>query len=160
MFYIVQSVLLTIVLPLAATIVDAAATGRAWYEAALAWFVFFGGVRLFTAGLSQVIRPQFTVNTILGEQHPNPGADHLAQELGFANLGLGLLGLLAPWMGWSVPAALAIGVFLFAAGIRHVAKRGKQTREWIATVTDLVFATALLVLFVIGLYAQLLGENG
>jgi hypothetical protein len=117
------------------------------------WFVFWAvGVRLFTAGLSQALRPGFTAGNILGG-----GADRsvfqVVQELGFANLGMGLIGILAlPFSGWIVPAAVAGGLFLGLAGIRHIVKPGKNTKELIATLTDLLVFVVLLV-FVIYVWA-------
>ena len=55
------------------------------------WFVFWPvGVRLFTAGLSQVLRPQFTTEKILRIKDSNQFI--IVQELGFANLSMGILG--------------------------------------------------------------------
>jgi hypothetical protein len=129
------------------------------------WFVFWAvGVRLFTAGISQAAQPDFTVQNILGgAANVVPSADPVAggaeprraqpvatlqivQELGFANISLGLLGLLTlPVPAWVVPAALVAGVFYALAAVRHVPKKNKSRKEWIATVTDAIAAAVLLV---------------
>jgi len=145
--YIVMILLLLIVGPIGATAIDVGSTDHPLLAAATFWFVFFGGVRLFIAGISQALNPAFTVNNILGQKDPNPGANHLAQELGYANIGLGVLGIVSPWLGWAPAGALAIGVFLLLAGMRHLAKRGKGAKEWFATATDLAFSVVLLVTF-------------
>ena len=76
------------------------------------WFVFWSvGVRLFLAGLQQSLRLQFTAHKILAIY----GADSLqiVQELGFANLGLGLIGILTILQeDWVLPSAIAGCVFL------------------------------------------------
>jgi len=147
--YIAQVLLFFVIAPITATAIDVATTGHGLVAAGTFWFVFFGGVRLLIAGISQAANPAFTVHNILGQKDPNPGANHLAQELGYANLGLGALGVVGPWLGWAPAGALAMGVFLVIAGLRHVAKRGKGAKEWVATVTDLAFGAVLLLAFVL-----------
>lgn len=149
MLYVGQILLFFVIGPVIATVIDAATTGHSAVAAASIWFVFFGGVRLVVAGVSQAVKPSFTVNNILGQTGENPGANYMAQELGFANIGLGLLGIVGPWFGWAPAGALAIGVFLVLAGLRHVSKRGKGGKEWFATVSDLLYGAVLLVIFVI-----------
>jgi hypothetical protein len=111
------------------------------------WFVFWAvGIRLFTAGLSQSLRPEFTAGNILGAKTADRSVLQIVQELGFANLGFGLIGILSlAFPTWIVPAAVAGGLFLGLAGIRHIAKSGKNTKEWIATLTDLLVFFILLV---------------
>jgi hypothetical protein len=67
------------------------------------WFTFWAvGVRLFLAGASQVFRPQFTLQGILGVK--DPGANVIVRELGFANISMGTLGLLSlVYPAWVVP---------------------------------------------------------
>ena len=149
--YTAQVLLLLVVAPVVATAADTAMAGRSLLEAASFWFVFFGGVRLLIAGLSQVVRPGFTVEEVLGQRRGNPGANYVVQELGFANIGLGLLGIIGPWLGWAPAGALALGAFLLLAGVRHVAKTGKAAKEWVATVTDLAFSVVLLVILALSL---------
>src|SRR6478609_6215113 len=56
------------------------------------WFVFWAiGVRLFLAGLRQIADPAFTAKTIFRIEDPK--ALIVVQELGFANMALGLLGI-------------------------------------------------------------------
>lgn len=58
------------------------------------WFTFWAvGVRLFLAGVSQVFRPQFTSEGILGVKDPD--AKVIVREVGFGNLSMGTLGLLS-----------------------------------------------------------------
>jgi len=152
MLYIGQIVLLFIVGPIAATAIDVSVTGNSIVAAGTFWFVFFGGVRLLLAGLSQAFNPGFTVNNILGQQGKNAGANYMTQELGFANIGLGLLAVIGPWLGWAPAGALAIGVFLVLAGLRHIGKKGKGAKEWFATISDVVFGAVLLVAFVLAIF--------
>ncbi len=147
--YLVMVVGLMVVLPIVSTVVELVAVpGSEPVAVAGKWFLFWGaGVRLFTAGVSQVLRPQFTSQAILGEE--NPTANQVVQELGFANLGLGVVGIVGAWVpGWAVPAAIAPAVFLLAAGIRHIVKPGKNRMELIATLSDLLVG-AVLAVFVV-----------
>jgi len=108
------------------------------------WFVFWSfGVRLLTAGLRQVVQPAFTARTILGIQGED--ALILVQELGFANLAMGLLGCLT-WirLDWILPSAIVGGVFYALAGAKHVTQKGKRFNEVLAMVSDLVIAAILL----------------
>ena len=83
------------------------------------------GTRLLVAGVSQVFRPQFTVQNILGAP--------------FANLTFGVLGILGTFIpGWAVPAAIAGGLFLGLAGFRHLPKKHPNVKESVATWTDLL----------------------
>ncbi|SDZ54183.1 DUF6790 family protein [Herbiconiux ginsengi] len=114
------------------------------------WFVFWAvGIRLFTAGLSQSFRPEFTAGNILGSKSADRSVLQIVQELGFANLGFGVIGILSlVFPTWIVPAAVAGGLFLGLAGIRHIGKAGKNTKEWIATLTDLLVFVVLAVFVV------------
>jgi len=149
--YFVMVIGLMVVLPLISVIAEFAVSGGSADVLPLAgkWFLFWGvGVRLFIAGLSQTFRPEFTAENILGNK--DTGATQVVKELGFANIGMGVLGLVAPWVaGWSVPAAIAPAIFLGLAGIVHVAKKHKNSKEWAATVTDLIVAIVLAIFVVV-----------
>jgi hypothetical protein len=147
--YLVVIPLLTLVLPVLSIVAERIASPAqldlVWLIGK--WFTFWGlGVRLFTAGLSQIFRPGVTSQTILGL--PNSSMDIIVRELGFANVAMGVIGmasLVAP--DWLAPAALAGGLFLGLAGAGHVTKPKRNTRENVALVTDfIVFAAVALFL--------------
>jgi hypothetical protein len=100
------------------------------------WFTFWGvGVRLFIAGLSQVFRPQFTSEELLGIKDER--ATVLVREVGFGNLAIGTLGLLSLYRpAFLLPAALAGGLFYGLAGLGHAARKDKTAKEWAALVSD------------------------
>ncbi|MBM6594720.1 DUF6790 family protein [Microvirga pudoricolor] len=120
------------------------------------WFVVWAvGVRLFLAGLRQATQPGFTASEILGIKAP--GAETVVSELGFANLSLGLVGLLSLlWPEWTAPAALAGGMFLGLDGVQHARRGGRNAKETIAMATDLFVAAVLAVSFL----AWLIGRDG
>jgi hypothetical protein len=144
--YLIVVIVLTVVAPLVSTLIHAGAQGWDVDLLALAgmWWVFWGvGIRLLSAGLSQAMRPGFTLKNILG--HDDPGAGHIVQELGFANIGMGVAGILSLFFpSWMPAAATAGGLFLLIAGLRHIVKPGKNIKETIATITDLIVAVIVL----------------
>lgn len=108
------------------------------------WFVFWSvGVRLFTAGLRQIFQPGYTAKVILGFQGEE--ALLLVRELGFANVALGVAGLLSLGLpAWRTPVALAGGIFYGLAGINHLLQGHRNPLENVAMVSDLFVAGVLL----------------
>jgi len=102
------------------------------------WYAFWAvGIRLFIAGLRQSTNPQFTAQQILGISGDEPL--QIVQELGFANLSIGLLGILTILnANWTIPAAIAGGLFYGLAGIRHIFKAEKNSLEKAAMVSNLI----------------------
>jgi uncharacterized protein DUF6790 len=119
-----------------------------WLLLAGKWFVFWAvGVRLLLAGLRQTRDPAFTAAMLNVRE---PASFIVVQELGFASLSLGVLGLLAILnASWIVPAAVAGGLFLGLAGIKHALKGDRTVKENIAMVSDL-WAAAVLAACLIG----------
>jgi hypothetical protein len=153
--YLLMVLALAVVLPIVSIIIELLVVpGSDPLLVVGKWFVFWGaGIRLFTAGISQIFRPQFTAKNLLGIDAP--GVGQIVQELGFANTAIGLAGILSLFIpGWAVPVAAIAGVFLLLAGIRHAMKPKKTTQEWIPLITDFVIAIVLLVFAVISIVRQ------
>lgn len=112
------------------------------------WFVFWGvGGRLLLAGLRQAIQPRFTAETILGIKGDGPL--QVVQELGFANMAMGAIGLISIFnSAWVIPSAIAGCLFYGFAGIRHAAKGEKNAVENAAMWSDL-FVSAVLLMFIV-----------
>lgn len=107
------------------------------------WFAFWGvGMRLGLAGLRQAFNPAFTARDIfeIDDERVHP----IVRELGFANLSLALLGLLALLPGWATPAALAGGLFFVLAGWKHVMASERNMTRTVAMVSDLFIAVVLI----------------
>jgi len=143
-------ILLTmVVLPLASVVLEGLfGTGQIhWLLLAGKWFVFWTvGVRLLMAGLRQAIGPAFTADMLSIKE---PASYIVIQELGFANLALGSLGLLAIFNAeWIIPGAVAGGLFLGMAGLKHTLRAERSAKENIAMASDL-WAAALLVAFLV-----------
>ncbi len=154
MIYVLSVIVFMVVAPIASAVVELILTGNAdLLEVVGKWFIFWGvGARLLTAGASQTFRPSFTAQSILGA--PDDRAAQVVRELGFANLGMGVTGIIAPWLpGWMPAIALVASVFLGLDGILHLLKRAKNGKEWLATVTDLLVVAALVAYLVSRLFA-------
>ncbi|MBL8546792.1 MAG: hypothetical protein JNL81_10015 [Hyphomonadaceae bacterium] len=107
------------------------------------WFAFWGvGMRLGLAGLRQAFNPAFTARDIfeIEDERVHP----IVRELGFANLSLALLGLLALLPGWATPAALAGGLFFALAGWKHVVASESNLTRTAAMVSDVFIAVVLI----------------
>jgi len=107
------------------------------------YFVFWAvGVRLFAAGVRQILKPGLTSEGILGIKGQESWV--LVRELGLANVAIGAVALASlSRVEWRLAAALAGGIFLLLAGIQH-AVRGAQTREeTIAMVSDLAIGALM-----------------
>ena len=144
--YVAIVVLLTVVLPLLSIVADAAMTTAADLPGLVGrWFVFWGaGVRLLLAGVAQVRRPAQTAVGILKIR--DPAAGKLVVELGSANIGMGLIGILSlANPAWLPPAAIAGGFFLGAAGVKHALSGDRNIKENVALATDLLVAAAVIV---------------
>ena len=77
------------------------------------------GVRLFLAGVRQTLQPRYTASTLLGIKGEESLV--LVRELGFANLAMGVIGILSlPLPGWVPAASFAGGIYHGLAGIGHI----------------------------------------
>lgn len=144
--YLISVVLLTLVLPAGSVLVAQSSLHNAVPVMVLVgtWFAFWaGGVRLFIAGLRQMIQPRFTSETIfgIGSDDPLP----FVQELGMANVAMGTLGIAAGFVPvFVLPAAIVGGLYYALAGVRHAMRRGRTANETVAMVSDLFVGVVLL----------------
>ncbi len=145
--YIFIVLMLMFVLPIVSILVELVA-----FHSTLAilllvgkWFVFWAiGVRLFTAGVRQAINPQFTAEKILGIKGSQQFI--IVQELGFANIAIGTLGIITILNGdWVLPAAIVGLLFLGLAGIRHAFTKERNFFENTAMLSNLIVAGILLI---------------
>jgi hypothetical protein len=148
MGYVVVVIAQTLVLPIICGTWELATRGGDAILVYGSWWVFWGvGTRLLLAGLAQVSGKGPTAE-ILGSSSTSVQEAQLVRELGTANVAMGAAGLLALVDGWALPAGLAGGLFLLVAGLLHVAKKGKNLKESVATWTDLVVGVVVVVLAV------------
>ena len=146
--YLAVVALTMFLLPVASALID-----QALHPAALLmdlvgrWFVFWGvGVRLGLAGLRQLLQPAFTAREIfhIGGDEALP----LVRELGVANIAMATIALLSlPMTAFTLPVAIAAGIFYGIAGFRHLMQPNRPRNETIAMAGDL-FLFAVLLVFV------------
>jgi hypothetical protein len=147
--YIPMVAALMLVIPLISIVVQLASNDPGILTAATLmpivakWYVFWAvGVRLFLAGVRQIVQPRFTAETILGLK----GEESLllVRELGFANTAFGSVGLATLLAStWVVPVAVAAAIFYGLAGINHAVQKHRNPLENVAMTSDL-FAAAVL----------------
>jgi hypothetical protein len=151
--YLTSVILLLAVFPVISVGVESHIGHGSLALLSLKWFVFWAcGIRLFIAGLRQVIQPGFTANKIF--EIEGSTANPIVQELGFANLCIGLLGIVSlPVPTWQMPAALTGGLYYGLAGFLHINSSRKSRNEWIALCSDLAIFLLLAGLFVRALFS-------
>ena len=148
--YIVMIILLLFVLPVGSILADVADAHNALALPFLIgkWFVFWAvGVRLFLAGLRQIIQPQFTAQTIFGIK--DDASLPIVRELGFANVASGFLGIVTIFYpGFLFASAIVGAIFYGLAGVQHMTVKGRNTHETVAMVSDVfIFIVLVFVVF-------------
>lgn len=115
------------------------------------WFVFSAiGMRLFTAGVSQASNPGFTAG-ILGMK--NEEGFVAIRELGFANIALGVMGILSVINNeWRLLISISGGLFFGMAGIQHLFRNPSGKKELTALVYDLTVFFFIIFLLVYKLF--------
>ena len=109
------------------------------------WFVFWTtGIRLFTAGISQSSNPAFTARIF---KMRTAEAHMVIRELGFANISLGVIGILSLINDpWRTLAAISGSLFFGLAAVQHLFKKPVSPNEAIAMIGDL-FVLIILLLY-------------
>lgn len=115
----------------------------------LKWFVFSGvGLRLLSAGLKQAANPSFTAKEIfkVNDERSFP----IVREIGFANISLGLIGVLSFCLpGFRLAAAISGGLYFGLAGCLHLFSKKRSKDEVFAMVSDYFIFFVLLFLIII-----------
>ena len=148
--YFVIVILFLLVCPLASVAIEAGRLHESFASVALIgrWWTFWAvGVRLFVAGIRQVVQPRFTAEEIF-EIH-DLSVLPIVREIGLANLSMGTLGILSLVREeWVVPAAIVGGLYYGLAGFLHLPRKNKNAKEKVAMVSDGLVA-GLLAWFVV-----------
>jgi hypothetical protein len=145
--YFATVILFLLVCPAVSVGIEAMRSHQAATSVALVarWWVFWAvGIRLFVAGVRQVIQPRFTAEEIFGVREV--GAQPMVREIGFANLSMGLLATCSVFhRDWVVPAAIVGGLYYGLAGLGHVGRASRNAKEQMAMISDAFAAVVLLV---------------
>jgi hypothetical protein len=151
--YIIAVTFLMVILPIISVITEIHLSTHHYSLIVLIgkWFVFWGvGMRLFTAGIRQVSKPNLTAERIFEIHDKN--AFILVQELGFATISIGILGICSLFIpNWLTAAAITGGLFYGLAGVRHIFKKSKNFEEKIATYSDLFMFLVMLIYCLAGI---------
>jgi hypothetical protein len=138
---------LMFVFPVTSILIESVLRDHGHLESVVAgkWFVFWAvGVRLFLAGLRQIIQPRYTAESILGIK--DAGATLVVRELGFANTAIGSIGMASIlFPAWVLPTGIVGTIFYGLAGINHVTHKHRNNLENVAMMSDLFVAAVLLV---------------
>jgi hypothetical protein len=144
--YFVSVVALMLVCPLISIGIQILLGGPGMLTAALVgkWLVFWMvGVRLFLAGLRQIVQPQYTAEQILGVKDPD--AALIVRELGIANTAVGSVAVASLFFrNWELPMALVGTIFYALAGINHLTHKHRNKLQSFAMTSDLFAAAVLL----------------
>lgn len=149
--YILMIILLMFVFPIASVLMETFIFKSTIGTALLIgkWFAFWAvGIRLGLAGLRQIVSPKFTAQRIFGIKSAEPLV--IVQELGFANLSIGILGITTVFnSAWITPAAIAGGLFYGLAGIGHLTRKRKNLLENSAMLSDLLMFIILAIYLIV-----------
>ena len=145
--YFAIVVLLLFILPAASVAIEALRSSHSFLDPVLVlrWWTFWAvGVRLFVAGIRQVVQPRFTAEEIF--EIRDASVLPIIREIGFANLSMGfiaLCSLVRP--DWTIPAAIVGGLYYGLAGLGHVTRRKRNAKESTAMISDLFACLVLLI---------------
>jgi hypothetical protein len=142
--YIMIVVLTILILPIGSILLAGGASpGMPLIDLIGLWFVVWGvGARLGIAGIRQILKPEFTAREIF--KLTGDGALVIVREIGFANLAIGIVGLLAwHFPTFVLPTAIYATIFYAAAGAMHASESERGLNENIAMGSDLFMALVL-----------------
>ena len=147
-FYLWLNISLLIILPLLSI-----ASARLFeseivtVQLAAKWFIFWAiGIRLFTTGIKQATDPKFTGTKIF--KFTSKESFVVIRELGFANIVLGVMGILSLINDdWRSISAITGGLFFGLAAMQHATRKPDSENEWIALVYDAVVFVMMLLYF-------------
>lgn len=148
-FYTYSTILLMLVLPLVSIAIEFIffKNGNLMFLVGK-WFIFWAiGIRQFTAGFKQTMNPAFTLERIFNTR--NSESHVIVRELGFANICMGVLGIVSLFVEqFRLSSALVSGLFFGLAGILHIMRRPDGRNEVIAMITN-IFIFIVMVIIVI-----------
>jgi hypothetical protein len=104
------------------------------------WFIFWAiGVRLLIAGIKQATNPAFTAAGIFHLKDPE--SEVVVRELGYANICLGLVGVVSVFIPhWRIVSACSGGLYMGIAGMNHIIKKPAGANEVVAMISDIFIA--------------------
>ncbi len=109
------------------------------------WFIFWAvGMRLFVAGVRQSSNPEYTATKIFDLKSVESFV--VIRELGFANISLGVMGILSVINDhWRLIAGITGCLFFGLAAMQHLFKKPDSRNEVITMISDLFIFIILLI---------------
>ncbi|HVZ97671.1 MAG TPA: DUF6790 family protein [Chitinophagaceae bacterium] len=144
--YIIVVIALTFIFPLAGFLIEALTGPVAFtFDLFAKWLIFSAvGLRLFSAGIRQTTKPEFTAKEIF--HIDSRDSFPIVRELGFANICFGLLGILALFKpAWRDASAFASGLYYGLATLQHFIKKPVGVNEKFAMWTDMIIFIILVI---------------
>jgi hypothetical protein len=146
--FILLNILLLIILPLLSILLECYFDHVCFgWAVAGKWFLFWAmGIRLFTAGISQCSNPAFTARIL---NLRSEESFIVIRELGFANISLGVMGILSVINdNWRSLAAVCGGLFFGLAAIQHILRKPENKKEFVAMLGDSLICIFLILYLV------------
>ena len=122
MFHLISKISISIILPLLCVLIEIAISKRQnnaiiFKNTFLKWLCFWVvGFNAISVGVMQAFNPSYTANLL----HVTMSDFIIVEELGFAQLGIGIVALLSlKWVKFRKPAVMAYGIFIFGCTVIH-----------------------------------------
>ena len=141
MFHLISKISISIILPLICILIEIAIIKRKnksviFKNTSLKWLCFWVvGFNAISAGVMQAFNPSYTANLL----HVAMSDFIIVEELGFAQLGIGIVALLSlKWVKFRKPAVMAYGIFIFGCTVIHFLRFSAiEMGEIISTLNDI-----------------------
>lgn len=118
----------------------------------LKWFIFWViGVRAFTTGAMQFLNSSYTMALLqVGED-----SKIIIMELGFAQFGIGIIGILSIWkQSFRGPALITYGTFMLGASMIHIARFTTANIEELVSLLGDLFVLVIAIAYMVLYYKQ------
>lgn len=152
LFHLISKISISVILPLICILIEIAIFKRQnktiiFKNIFLKWLCFWViGFSAISVGVMQAFNPSYTADLL----HVNMSDFIIVQELGYAQLGIGIVALLSlKWVQFKKPAVIAYGTFIFGCTVIHFLRFSAiDLGEIISTLNDIwiLIVAALIVI--------------
>ena len=143
-FHMIQAVLIMVVCPVICFFIEYVKTKQLSYENGIKWILFWTvGIRSVTAGLMQVVKPEYTAVYIFNMT----GTEFytIIRELGIANFTIGLTAVFSLRIkNWRQPAAFTACIFNLLLVINHCINFQAGINELFSLIFDILVVVCTL----------------
>lgn len=109
------------------------------------WYIFWTiGFRALTTGAMQFLNSSYTMELLqMGEE-----SKIIIMELGFAQFGIGLIGILSVWKkSFRLPAIITYGIFMLGASLIHIVRFTTANLEEIVSLAGDLFVLVIAIVY-------------